>query len=63
MIVQQRRLKYYSYFDTMTLLILANTNESTVAAVVGGKRKAGFGLAKYSRVRVLIDDVYDIYIF
>ena len=44
----------------MTLLILANTNESTVAAVVGGKRKAGFGLVKYSTIRILIDDVYVI---
>ena len=43
----------------MTLLTLANTIESTVAAVVGGKRKAGFGLAKYSTLRVLIDDMYD----
>ena len=63
MTVQQRRLKYYSYFDTMTLLNLAHTNEPIVAAVVGGKLKAGFGLAKYSTIRILVDHVYDIEIF
>ena len=42
----------------MTLPTLANTIKSTVATVVGGKRKAGFGLVKYSTLRVFTDNMY-----